>query len=189
MGYYFNYFWLGFEFISFNFSNFLSGFGGGSYPYVEYWDLNATENEVINAIKILRKSEPNLNPVNFKVEKYKRDTGYIWTSPEMIKFKELQKSDSSLPLPEKNFENYEYDYWLYFDFYNESSHETFLTWTRPTELNKTTFALIGIKTSDNQFKLINKDYNFIENKIKIIEFKQKIKNKIEKIIIENKNKN
>jgi hypothetical protein len=63
----------------------IGGFAG-SYPFVEYWDINASEREIIDAIKELNKTNPDFQPPSNVELISKRDTGYIWTSYELKQY-------------------------------------------------------------------------------------------------------
>ena len=159
----------------------LGGFAG-SFPYVEYWEINATETEIIDAIKELKKEDPSLQPPNQTELTSKRDTGYIWTSDEMITYKEKLKKDSLTPLPEQNYSNYYHDYWLYIDFYYADTKEIVHTWTRPGfDKNITTFALYSFTDIDKptEDRLINKDFWYLANKIQINKFKKTIVDRLQ----------
>ena len=159
----------------------LGGFAG-SFPYVEYWEINATETEIIEAIKELKKEDTSLQPPNQTELISKRDTGYIWTSDEMIAYKEKLKKDSLTPLPEQNYSNYYHDYWLYIDFYYADTKEVVHTWTRPGfDQNITTFALYSFTDIDKstEQRLINKDFWYLANKIQINKFKKTIVDRIQ----------
>jgi hypothetical protein len=159
----------------------LGGFAG-SFPYVEYWEINATETEIIDAIKELKKDDSSLQPPNQTELTSKRDTGYIWTSDEMIAYKEKLKKDSLTPLPEQNYSNYYHDYWLYIDFYYADTKEVVHTWTRPgLSQNITTFALYSFTDIDKptEHRLINKDFWYLANKIQINKFKKTIVDRIQ----------
>lgn len=158
----------------------IGGFAG-SYPYVEYWDINATEAEVIDAIKELKNEDHSLQPPNQVELTVKRDTGYIWTSDEMIEYKEKLKKDSLTPLPEQNYDNYYHDYWLFIDFYYADTKEVVHTWTRPEfDSNVTTFAFYSLsdENRDNE-RLINKDFWYWANKSQISKFKRTIVDRIQ----------
>jgi hypothetical protein len=159
----------------------LGGFAG-SFPYVEYWEINATETEIIDAIKELKKEDSSLQPPNQTELTSKRDTGYIWNSYEMIAYKEKLKKDSLTPLPEPTYDNYYHDYWLYIDFYYADSKEVVHTWTRP-ELDKsiTTFAFYSLTNLDNpsEHRLINKDFWYLANRRQITKFKKTIVDRIQ----------
>jgi hypothetical protein len=164
----------------------IGGFAG-SYPYVEYWHINAPETEVIEAIKELKKEDPSLQPPNQTELTSKRDTGYNWNTIEMIEYNEKLLKDSSTPLPEHNYGNTYTDYWLYVDFYYADTKQVVHTWTRPDfDSTITTFAFVSISSFDNpqDSKLVNKDFWYIENKRQINKFKRlivdRIKAKIEK---------
>jgi len=143
----------------------IGGFAG-SYPFVEYWDLKASEEEVISAIEELGKIDPN-----FHVEFIsKRDTGYIWSSHEMIEYSIKLRTDSLIPLPEKNYNNYNYDYWRHVNLYYPDTQETVYTWTRPSsDTTLTTFAFVSLGKTRNisERKLINRDFWYLENKKQI----------------------
>ncbi|HEY0220979.1 MAG TPA: hypothetical protein VGC58_02020 [Candidatus Paceibacterota bacterium] len=158
----------------------IGGFAG-SYPFVESWDINAPEEEVLEAIKELKKEYPSLQPPNQKELISKRDTGYNWDTIEMIKYKEKRVSDSLTALPEHNDSNSFADYWLYVDFYYADTRQVIHTWTRPNIDNAiTTFAFVSISNLDNpqNSKLINRDFWFIANKLQINKFKRLVVDRI-----------
>ncbi len=158
----------------------IGGFAG-SYPFVEYWDIKASESEVIDAIKELNRTNPNFQPPNNVEFISKRDTGYIWTSYEMKEYLEKLKTDSLTPLPEKNYDNYYHDYWLYVDLYYPDTKEIVHTWTRPDfDTSVTTFAFVSLSSINNptDFRLINRDFWYIANKIQISKFKSTFVDKI-----------
>eukprot|EP00825_Cyclidium_porcatum_P026334 TRINITY_DN28359_c0_g1_i1.p2 TRINITY_DN28359_c0_g1~~TRINITY_DN28359_c0_g1_i1.p2 ORF type:complete len:123 (-),score=13.30 TRINITY_DN28359_c0_g1_i1:13-381(-) len=68
--------------------------------------------------------------------------------------------------PEKTYDNYYHDYWLFIDFYYTDTEEIVHTWTRPDlDAKVTTFAFVGLND-----KLINRDYWFIANRKEIHKF-------------------
>jgi hypothetical protein len=99
----------------------------------------------------------------------KRYTGYNWNSKEMILYKKQWMIDSLIPLPLTTYENSYHDYWLYHDFYYKDTKEIIHTWTRPENGEVTTFAFIGISKEENSenYKYINKDFWYLENKKQI----------------------
>lgn len=164
----------------------IGGFAG-SYPFVEYWDIEASEREVLDAIKELNKTNPNFQPPTNVEFISKRDTGYIWNSYEMTEYLEKLKTDSLTPLPEKNYSNYYHDYWLYVNLYYPDTKEIVHTWTRPNfDTTVTTFAFVSLSHIDKpaEFRLINRDFWYIANKRQISKFKStfvyKIQEQIEK---------
>lgn len=162
----------------------IGGFAG-SYPFVEYWDIQASEEEVIDAIKELNKVNPNFQPPNIVEFISKRDTGYIWTSYEMKEYLEKLKKDSLTQLPEKNYDNYYHDYWLYVDLYYPDTKEIVHTWTRPgNNPSVTTFAFVSLSSLDNptEYRLINRDFWYIANKRQISKFKRTFVDKIQEQI-------
>ena len=162
----------------------IGGFAG-SYPFVEYWDIKASEQDVINAIKELNKTNSNFQPPNNVEFISKRDTGYIWTSFEMKNYLEKLKTDSLTPLPEKNYDNYYHDYWQYVNLYYPDTKEIVHTWTRPDfDTTVTTFAFVSLSNIDNpaDFRLINRDFWYIANKKQIRKFKSTFVDKIQEQI-------
>ncbi len=158
----------------------IGGFAG-SYPFVERWEINGPEAEVIKVIKELKTEDPSLQPPNQTELTSKRDTGYNWNTIEMIEYKEKLLKDSLTPLPEHNYGNTYTDYWLYVDFYFADSKQVVHTWTRPNfDSTRTTFAFVSISSLNNpqDSKLINKDFWFIANKRQINKFKRLIVDRI-----------
>jgi len=164
----------------------IGGFAG-SYPYVEYWEINASEIEIIEAIKALNQNNINFKPpknINFISE---RDTGYKWHSTEMLEYLDKLQTDSLKPLPEKNYNNYHHDYWLHINLYYPDTKEIVRAWTRPNfDTTITTFAFHSLSRVNvpSDFRLINKDFWYIENKRQIRKFRrtfvEKIKEQLEK---------
>jgi len=162
----------------------IGGFAG-SYPFVEYWDIKASEQEVLDAIKELNKINPNFQPPNNAEFISKRDTGYIWTSYEMKEYLEKLKTDSLTPLPEKNYDNYYHDYWQYVDLYYPDTKEIIHTWTRPDfNPSVTTFAFVSLSSLGNltEYRLINRDFWYVANKGQINKFKKTFVDKIQEQI-------
>jgi hypothetical protein len=52
------------------------GGGAGSYPYVEYWELDYKETEVIEAIKDLKTEDKSIQPPNQTALTFGRDSSY-----------------------------------------------------------------------------------------------------------------
>lgn len=153
----------------------VSGFGG-SYPFVESWKIKASEREVLEAIKELKNEK--LKPKIIVKYIYQRDTGYKWNSSELVDYLEKLKIDSLTPLPEQNDQNSHTDYWLYINFYYTDTKEIVYTWTRPDveDSSITTLALVGFsKLNDSiDYRLINRDFWFVANRLEIRKFKRKI---------------
>jgi hypothetical protein len=88
----------------------------------------------------------------------------------MKEYLEKLKADSLTPLPEKNFDNYYHDYWLYVNLYYPDTQEIVHTWTRP-DFNQsvTTFAFVSLSSLENptEYCLINRDFWYIANKREI----------------------
>lgn len=151
----------------------IGGFAG-SYPFVEYWDLKATEEEVLEAIKVVKQENPSLQPPYQEELVPMRNSEYDWDSPEMIEYNKRFDLDSLTPLPPKTKANTKQGYWLYVDFYYNDTGETVHTWTRPSFDGKTTFALVSLND-----RLINRDYWYLANKREIKKFKTRIVDKIQ----------
>lgn len=162
----------------------IGGFAG-SYPFVEYWDIQASEKEVIDAITELNKLNPNFQPPKNVEFISKRDTGYIWTSHQMEEYLEKLKINSLTPLPKKNYNNYYHDYWLHVNLYYPDTKEIVHTWTRPdSNPSVTTFAFVSLSSLDNpnEYPLINRDFWYIANKRQINKFKRAFVDKIQEQI-------
>jgi len=151
----------------------LGGFAG-SYPFVEYWDLNATEKEVVDAIKELKTEYPELQPPNQKQLTSTRLVDYDWSTEEMINYSRAVEKDSLLPLPPKTKANTKSGYWLFIDFYYPDTKEIVHTWTRPNlDTTYTTFAFVSLSRigDSKDDRLINRDFWYIANKRQINKFK------------------
>ena len=155
----------------------IGGFAG-SYPFVEYWDLKATESEITDAIIELKKEIPSLQPPYSKALVPTRTYDYDWGTDEMKNYLELSLKDSTLPMPPLTKSNSKSDYWLYIDFYYPDTKEIVHTWTRPDfDPTVTTFALVSIGG-----KLINRDYWYVANKMEINKFEKTIVDRIQEKI-------
>jgi hypothetical protein len=89
------------------------------------------------------------------------------------------------PLPEKNYDNYYHDYWLYIDLYYPDTKEIVHTWTRPdidTTLTTIEFVSLSYIYHKTDFRLINRDFSYIANKKQISKFKSKLVDKIQEQI-------
>ena len=156
----------------------IGGFAG-SYPFAKSWDLNATEEEVINAIVELKKQNHDLQPPKEKELYFPRSMEYDYGSDEMIKFLVMKAKDSTLPLPPMTKSNTRSEYWLHINFYYKDTNEILYTWTRPAvDTTMTTFALVSIGD-----KYINRDYWYLANKLEIRKFRKNVVDKLEEIII------
>jgi hypothetical protein len=168
----------------------LGGFAG-SYPFVEYWDINATEKEIIKAIEEIKIENPDLQPPNQKELTSIRSVDYDYGSDEMIQYMEKYLKDSLTPKPPMTKNNTKSAYWLYIDFYYKSTNQVVHTWTRPDSEGKnpvTTFALVSFSKYDNpyDYKLINRDFWYVANKIEISKFQKTIVDKIQERIDKNR---
>jgi hypothetical protein len=163
----------------------VGGFAG-SYPFAEYWELKATEAEVIEAIVELKKEQPDLQPPGQKEFFRPRKVEYDCESDAMKPYWLLLLKDSTVQLPPMTeFNSKPSDYWLYIDFYYSDSKEIVHAWTRPSlDTMLTTFAFVSLSRL-NKFtdrRLINRDFWYIANKIEISKFKSTFVDKIEEKI-------
>lgn len=161
----------------------IGGFAG-SYPFVESWDIKATESEVIFAIKELKQEDISLQPPGDTILVQERNTEYDWDSKEMIDFSAKLEVDSLTPFPKKTKKNTKDGYWLYINFYYPETGEIVKTWLRPDfDSTITTLAFVGLNR-----KLINRDYCFLDNQKEIKKFKKRIVEKIQNKVDKLKNK-
>lgn len=150
----------------------------GSFPFVESWKIKASESEVLEAIKELKKDKSTLRPPNNTELIGKRDSTYDWGSDEMKAHLEKYLKDSLTPLPKLNKNNMRVDYWLFINFYYNDTKEIVYTWTRPDVMDSsiTTLALVGfsIENDSTDYRKINRDFWYVSNKLQIRKFKKKI---------------
>jgi hypothetical protein len=170
----------------------IGGFGG-SYPFVESWEINAPEIEVLKAITEIQKEKKRLKSSSFITFLGARDTGYDWNSYPMMNYLEEKKIDSLTPLPEHNNQNSFTDYWQFVNFYYSDTKEVVYAWTRPDVMDSTitTLALVGFsKINDStDYRLINRDFWYLSNKKQINKFKKTILQPIIEQIEERKQRN
>lgn len=163
----------------------IGGFAG-SYPFVEYWELKATEMEVIEAIVELKKEQPDLHPPNQKEFFRPRKIDYDWESDVMKTYLLLHLKDSTVQLPPMTkFNTKPSEYWLYINFYYPDSKEIVHTWTRPSfDTTVTTFAFVSLSSINNPTdrRLINRDFWYIANKREISKFKSTFVDRIQEKI-------
>lgn len=132
----------------------IGGFAG-SYPFVEYWDIKASEQEVTEAVKELNKTNSNFQPP---------------MNVELISIRDTSNDQ---------------DYWQYINLYYPDTKEIVHTWTRPDfDTTITTFAFVSLSKVDNptEFRLINRDFWYIANERQINKFKSTFVDKIQEQI-------
>jgi len=132
----------------------IGGFAG-SYPFVEYWDIKATEGEIVDAIRELNKTDQNFQP------------------PDYVEF--ISTRD---PYNDR-------DYWLYINLYYPDTKEIVHTWTRPdSDTTVTTLAFVSLSNIERptDFRLINRDFWYVANKREIRKFKRTFVDKIQQQI-------
>lgn len=152
-----------------------------SYPFAETWHIKASEQELINAIAELHKTNLNFQPPEQEQLIGTRDTGYIWSSSEMQEYLKRLQADSLIPLPEKNYSNYYHDYWLHITLYYPDTKEIVRAWARPDLYQGgTTFALVGFSNIEDpqDLRFINSDFWYIPNRKQIRKFKSIFVDKI-----------
>jgi hypothetical protein len=78
------------------------------------------------------------------------------------------------------------DHWFHIYFYLPKENRIIYCWTRPENMNETTFAIVGINEGLKlgNWKEINKDFSTLENKKVLKNFEEMLLNPIKKIIQE-----
>ncbi|MGY3793192.1 hypothetical protein [uncultured Aquimarina sp.] len=116
----------------------------GSYPYAERYEINLTETDIIQKIN------------DFKIK-----------NPEYHVPKEFRITDG------KRTEN---DHWFHVYFYYKEKNIVVKTWIRSKSKAKTIFAFVGIKkySENSKWKMINKDFDNLNNKNILDEFENRI---------------
>jgi len=73
------------------------------------------------------------------------------------------------------------DHWYHIYFYYMKENQIVKTWVRQTDMNKTTFAFVGVNNGLilGNWKFINKDFSRSENKEQKKKFEERILNKLE----------
>lgn len=133
----------------------------GSYAFAEHYELNYPEDKVIEAIKTLKDSDPDLNVPGVPIQ-------------------------GNRPCLLDDGKDGETDYWYRFYFYDKKKNQILLTWTRPSGANATTFAFVSINNGLDlgHWKDINDDFGFFENRKIKKDFEatilKKIKEQLEK---------
>ena len=127
----------------------------GSYPYAETYELNSSEEQVKTAINKFKQEHPE-----YVVPKVTIDGKAAW---------DLIDEQSKDP-----------NHWYIVYFYFPEENKIILTWTRPTEKGKTTFAFVSINEglTLGNWKMINKDFTRSGNKEEKKKFEERILNKI-----------
>ena len=130
-------------------------FAPGSYPYAETYELDSSEEEVKSAINKFKQEHPE----------------YIVPKVTISNQDSCDLSDGQSKEP---------GYWYFVYFYYPQENQIICTWTRPNGKNKTTFAFVSINDGLNlgNWKDINKDFSYSENKIEKKKFEERILNKI-----------
>jgi hypothetical protein len=134
----------------------------GSYPFAETYELNYSEEEVKSAIKKLKNEHPEFKPQKMTIN----NRG----SHDLLD--EINGGDS---------------HWSHFYFYFKEDEKTFLTYTRMSIKNKTTFAFVRVLQGHdlaNKSYTINDDFSRVENKEHIKRFEKCILSKV-KYYLEN----
>lgn len=166
----------------------ISGFAG-SYPFVEYWEIQATEDELIKAIVKFKTKYQRFQPPNQKELYNPRTKEYDYDTKVMQDYllKAIYDSTYTKP-PLTDSISKDDSYWLYVDFYYKDDKEVVNCYTRPETKNLTTFALISF-VPDNQVDevlLINRDFWYVPNRFRIKKFETEIVNPIKEIIKKNR---
>ncbi|MEI6950357.1 hypothetical protein V9K67_24460 [Paraflavisolibacter sp. H34] len=167
----------------------------GNFSFAEVWTLDATEKEVIEVIKELKKENPSLRPPTEIDPKYVRDSGYIEESLDMLVYREQLKTNPTLKppphRPENSFGSAKTsfrDFYLHVYFYYSDTKEVIHAFTRPdSDSINTVFGFYSISDeSHNNERYINADFWYLANKKQIKKFKKLILNPIKVKIKERK---
>jgi hypothetical protein len=151
---------LGLILILFVFYQLARVFAPGSYPYAEVYEINAPESKVIEAIKTFKK-----------------------LNPEYIVPKVNIDNKCSFDLSE-NEGRKEKSYWNFNYFFYKNENEIIFTWTRPGSEGNTDFAFVSVNKglSLGNWKTINNDFGFFENRKVKKEFENRILKQVKKLI-------
>ena len=136
----------------------IGGFAG-SYPFAKTWTIHASEQEVVNAIKVLRETNPSFQPPQNITQFSHRDT------------------------------TNELDYWLYIKLYYPDTQEIVHTWTRPQKdryLTTLAFNSLSKYNHPTDSRLINRDFWYLANKREINRFESTFVAVIKEQIKENR---
>ena len=125
----------------------------GSYPYVEEYDFKVKEADLITAIKTFKQNNPD------------------YCVPEEFKLVDGRSNDRD-------------DHWYHVYFFYKDENKVLYTWVRQGFEDITTFAFVATKDYKliEQWKDINKDFSWSENKLQKQEFERRILNKIKEQI-------
>jgi hypothetical protein len=126
-----------------------SNFAAGSYPYAEIYEVKANEAKIITAIEQFKKENPEYN-----------------VPPEVGLID--GRSDGKG------------DYWYHIYFYYKKDNAIVYSWLRPSEEGSTSFALVSINQGLElgNWKDINKDFSYGEDKFQKEKFKKLILSRI-----------
>ncbi len=137
--------------------NILGKVGAGSYCNAEIFELNSSEENVIDAINKFKSDNPEYVTPDITINNQRKGN---------LSESEGRKDNS---------------HWYMVYFYYKDKNQIVFTWTRPSfEDNKTDFAFVGLNDGLDlgHWKDINKDFGFTENRIVKKEFEERILNKI-----------
>ena len=114
----------------------------GSYPFAEVYEINAPEDSIVNAIKRFKLTHPE-----FVVPPVTMDNVHSYDLT-----KEEGRDSSS--------------YWYFNYFYYHDKNEILLTWTRARSSLTTDFAFVSINSGLElgNWKDVNDDFGFFENR-------------------------
>lgn len=142
--------------ISFGLFKLSTSFAPGSYPYAQTYELNFSEDKVIQSIN-----------------KFKTD------NPDYFVPKVKINNSGSFDLPDERKDNS--DHWYHIYFYLKKENVIIYAWTRPLTKNKTTFAFVSINNglSIGNWQDINHDLSSNENDRFIQIFETEILNPIQ----------
>jgi len=132
----------------------------GSYPFAEIYEIHAPEKEVIDAIEEFKIQNPH-----FVVPPVTMD------GQTNVDLKSSEGRDSN-------------SYWYFNYFYYQDKNQILFTWTRPIDQKSTEFAFVGVNDGLElgNWKDVNDDFWFFENRRVKKEFKERIIDQVKDII-------
>jgi len=135
-------------------------FAPGSYPYAEIYELNYSEENVINSVRQFKKQYPKMTVPKVTIQ---NNGSYD------LEESEGRDNNSS---------------WYFIYFYFPKENQIVFTWTKPNGKRKTSLALVSLNSGLDigHWKDINKDFIDSENRQLKRNFEERIIKPIENIL-------
>ncbi|TKC02765.1 hypothetical protein [Pedobacter frigoris] len=127
-------------------------FSAGSYPNAKIYEIDRSEANIIKAVKLFKQ----------------KNSKYV--VPDHIGLKDGRDKSN--------------EHWYKLYFYYPDTKEIIFAWLRPTNSQSTSFALVSINQGSElgNWKDINKDFRYFENKAQCDKFKKNILQPIKSIL-------